>query len=170
MVRRGLNSVAHLEESAVRRATVVVVLGLIVGLGFTASPASADHEMTPTKPGANRQTFSFDECFTDNFEGDTYTYCYKSTSTFKQVGTYDGKNFLFQDKFDSTSTFSVNGSEPAVYTSSGSYMFKAKDGVPTISRAKYVFVEGDCSYSSRYLVVKGELKKDIFDFSCQPAA
>ncbi|MDQ3484916.1 MAG: hypothetical protein M3445_05835 [Actinomycetota bacterium] len=143
-------------------------LGLILCLGLTASPASADHEFTPTKPGANRQTFNYDDCFTGSFEGDTYTYCYKTTSTYKQIGTYDGKSFLYQDKFNSTSTFSINGSEPEVYTFSGNYMFKAKEGVPTISKSRYVSNFGDCSYSSRYLVVKGELKKDIFDFSCEP--
>ena len=139
-------------------------MGLI---GATAGPAAADHD-APTKPGANRQTYTFDDCFTEEFDGDIYEYCYKSTSTYKQVGTYAGKNFLYQGKFNSTSTFSMNGSEPEVYTWSGSYMFKAKEGVETIYKSKDQSSYGDCSYSSRYTVVKGELKKSIFDFVCTP--
>lgn len=140
-------------------------MGLI---GATAGPAAADHD-APTKPGANRQTYTFDDCFTSEWEGDIYEYCYKSTETYKQVGTYAGKNFLYQAKFNSTSTFSLNGSEPEVYTSSGTYMFKAKEGVETIYKSKYQSNYGDCSYSSRYTVVQGELKKSIFDFVCTPS-
>jgi hypothetical protein len=142
-----------------------------VGLiGATAGPAAADHE-TPTKPGANRQTYSYGpECDSYSYDGDTYTYCYEGTSTYKQVGSYGGRTLLYQEKYTSTYSFSVNGSVPQVSTSRGTYMFKAKEGVTQISKGSSSSTYGECSYTSRFLFVNGEIKRDIYDFSCTPVA
>ena len=147
-------------------ATALLAIGLVASAGAT--PASADHEI-PTKPGANRQTFTFNDCFTyEDIDGTTVEICYDDTYTSKVISNLGNGLYLVQSRYNSIFTETRNG-VVTESTSSGSYTFKARDGVETLYKSKFRGSFENCEYSYKIVVVKGVVKvmQDNFDdFTC----
>ena len=110
-----------------------------------------------------------EECYTDTFEGDVYSYCFSGTTTFKvnekSNGTY---SLMSKDTFRSTSYMNGVLEGSSVSTSRSSY--KVREGVTTKYSSRYRgtsdFGDGECTYTSRFKVIKGVVKADSFRSDC----
>jgi uncharacterized membrane protein len=145
------------EETPVRNQIIAALAAAVTPLAV-AAPASA-------APGNGAERYKFSECFT---EEPGFEVCVTGRGVFKATKTRSG-NFIVVDS--STSTFRLVGDGfTGSGTSRGKFKLLLKDGQEQVVHARFrsssTFDGVTCSGSFRFMIVRGEVKKEIEDFSC----
>ena len=143
----------------ITKALAAVALSLAL-VGGVASPASA--------AGAQpmKESFQFSECFTDNDPSlPPFTYCFDDTFTTKSIDKGSG-TFLLQSKGTFTFTLLEDGVVIEESTFRSSFMVKVRNGEERIFKIKGSGSFGDCAFDFKLLVVKGVVKQEVENFTC----
>jgi len=138
-------------------AAAALSLGLVGGVTSPASAAGAQ----PMK-----ETFQFSECFTDSDPSlPPFNYCFNGTFTTKSIDK-GSDTFLLQSKGASTFTVLDDGVVIEESTNRSSFMVKMRNGEEQIFKIKDSGSFGDCTYEFKVLTVKGVVKQEVDNFTC----
>ena len=129
-------------------------------LGGVAAPASA----------APPQVFEYaEECFTDTYGGDEFTYCFSGTSTAK-FREKSGDTYSGMFRSTTQSSFYVNGVLEETSVSTNRSSFKVREGVETKYFSRFrgtsTFDGQECTYSGTFKIIKGVVKAESFTSDC----
>lgn len=138
-------------------AAAALSLGLVGGVASPALAAGAQ----PMK-----ESFQFTECFTENEPSlPPFTFCVDGAFTTKFIDK-GSDTFLAQSKGTSSFTVVENGVVTERFTSQSSFMVKVRNGQEQIFKIKDSGSFGDCTFEFKFLVVKGVVKQEVENFTC----
>ena len=138
-------------------AAAALALGVVGGVASPASAAGAQ----PMK-----ESFQFKDCFTENEPSlPPFTFCVDGAFTTKIIDK-GPDTFLAQSRGTSSFTVVENGVVTERSTSQSSFMLKVRSGQEQIVRIKDSGSFGDCTYEFKLLIVKGVVKQEVENFSC----
>ena len=144
-----------------KQLTAVLAVAALAPLALAAPAAAA--------PGNGAQRFSERECFNEDPPGEPpFSGCFNVQGRSNVHETPSGH---FHVNLKITQTFTFTSEDRTVSgTSSGKFNLLLKEGQQQVFHDRGRFTNDfdgiTCSGSYRFMVVKGELKRDLFSFSC----
>lgn len=144
-----------------KRTTAVLAVAGLAPLTLAAPALAA--------PGNGAERYSFSECYSEELPGEpAFESCFTIEGRVNVTETRSG-NVLVNDKGTFTSTFT---SGDLTASDRGDFKFNAvfredqDQVIHSRSRVTSTIDGVTCSGGFRYIVVRGEVKKEIEDFSC----